>query len=358
MKKSLIALAVAGALAPVAAQAQSSVTIYGLVDQAYYQTSNASAAVAGQKQSGIGAAVYSPRLGFKGTEDLGNGLKVSFLLEQSLFIDTGEIDTSTTQFKRGSNLSLSGDFGTVSAGRITDPFYIAYSGGDVRASILTGSSLQPYLRAGAATNFNLLWVNNAISYTTPTMSGFKASIYQSFGEVAGNNSGSKQVGLTANYAIGPFTANAGTASRYDAAGLKNGKANTLNFGYKIGAGEVRISSTTFKNPQLTSTKNYRIDGLNAKYAVSNQIVLSAGYYRLKDKNTILETGKLTGAQVDYLLSKRTTLYTVYGHSNQAATVLAAHSGGLAGSTGALMAANAAGSAGAQTLVAVGVRHTF
>ncbi len=357
MKKSLIALAVAGALAPVAAQAQSSVTIYGLIDQGYYQISNASA---NAKQKGVAAAVYSPRLGFKGTEDLGNGLKASFVLEQQLFIDTGAIDSAGTEFKRGSNLSLSGSFGTVTAGRITDPFYVAYIGGDVRASILTGSSLQPYLRAGSATNFGLLWVNNAISYTTPTMSGFKASIYQSFGEVLAVSSGGKQTGLTANYAMGPFTANAGTAAHYDNNGAKNGKANTLNFGYNFGPGEVRISSSTFKNPQLTSTRNYRIDSLNGKFSVSNQIVLSAGYYRFKDKNSLLaSTGKVTGAQVDYLLSKRTTLYAVYGHSNDASVIQAAHGGGMAAaSSTALISGAAAGASGSQTIMAIGVRHTF
>ena len=236
MKKSLLALAVLGAFAG-AAQAQSSVTIYGLLDYGISHNSNANAA--GENRTSMGAATQSSRWGVTGTEDLGGGMNAFFRLEGQLFADTGDIDGGTQLFKRAANVGLAGGFGTVTLGRQTDPFYIAYAGGDTRPSNLTGSSLQPFVNAATRTNIAALWVNNGLSYTTPNFNGFKATAYYAFGEEAGDSAAGKQQGLAANYAAGPLTANVGFVQAYSKTagvnyGQKVGQAWTVNGGYTFG----------------------------------------------------------------------------------------------------------------------------
>src|SRR6218665_1644124 len=112
MKKSLIALAVLAASG--AAMAQSSVTLFGIVDTAFGYVDNANAAgdsVYGLSTSGNATS----RLGFRGTEDLGNGLKAGFWLEGEIFGDDG--NAAGFNFKRRSTVSLAGGFGEVRLGR-------------------------------------------------------------------------------------------------------------------------------------------------------------------------------------------------------------------------------------------------
>ncbi|HJV73326.1 MAG TPA: porin [Noviherbaspirillum sp.] len=363
MKKSLLALAVLGAFAG-AAQAQSSVTIYGLIDQGIVRNSNINAA--GDSKMSVGAGTQSSRWGVTGTEDLGGGMKAFFRLEGQIFADTGEIDSGTQMFKRAANLGLAGNFGTVTLGRQTDPFYIAYASGDTRASNLTGSSLQPYLRATATAvplagveagaNMQQLWVNNAVSYTTPDFNGFKATAYYAFGEVAGESSASKQQGITANYAAGPLTANAGFVQHYNATGDKDGQGYTVNGGYTFGPATVRASWSSFKDPNAANEVKFDIYGLSALYAVSSTVDVSAGFYRLNDKSADAIKGddvNMFGLEADYKLSKRTTLYAVYGRSSDGSIVGAQHSAGAGGTT-----FSAAEADKSQTVVGVGVRHTF
>ena len=353
MKKSLLALAVLGAFAG-AAQAQSNLTIYGLLDQAVIFNSNASAT--GQNRAALAAGTASNRFGFRGTEDLGGGLKASFNLELQHLTDTGAIDApSGVLFRRAANIALSGGFGTVTLGRQTDPFYIAYASGDTRPSNLTGSSLQPFLRATAAsigTNITPLWVDNGVSYTTPTFGGLKATAYYSFGEVAGNTSASKQQGLTANYAAGPLTANAGFVQHYNATGTKDGEGLTLNGGYTFGPATVRLSYSRFENPQASSTRKFDIIGLSALYAASATVDISAGYYRLDDKNNVVRDTNIFGLEGAYKLSKRTALYAVYGRSSNGAVVGALHS------VGAGASAAGGNQAATQNVFGAGVRHVF
>lgn len=353
MKKSLLALAVLGAFAG-AAQAQSSVTIYGLLDQGVVVNTNASAT--GQNKTAVTAGTQSSRFGFSGTEDLGGGLKANFRLESQIQPDTGALDApANVLFRRAANLGLSGDFGAVTLGRQTDPFYIAYASGDARPSNLVGSSLHPFLRAAAAlSNITPLWVDNGVSYTTPVFSGFKATAYYSFGEVAGDTSASKQQGLTANYANGPLTVNAGLVQHYSAAGVKNGQGTTLNGGYTFGAATVRASYSQFKDPSNSAARKYDVWGLSALYAASATVDLSAGYYKLNDKNNLGQDGNVIGLEADYKLSKRTTLYAVYGRSDDGSVLSAQHS-----PSGAAINSAAPGfQATSQNVFGVGVRHTF
>jgi len=381
MKKSLLALAVMGAFAG-AAHAQSSLTIYGLLDQGVIYNSNGNAA--GQSKTTLAAGTQSSRFGFTGTEDLGGGLKASFRLESQIQPDTGTTDTPTAPlFRRAANISLAGGFGSVTLGRQTDPFYIAYAGGDTRPSNLIGSSLQPFLRATATalgSNITPLWVDNGIAYTTPTFGGVKATAYYSFGETAGDNSAGKQQGLTVNFASGPLTVNAGIVQRYadDAlttatatvnaalpaalrapapAGEKVGQAYTVNGGYTFGPATVRASWSRFENPEADNVRKFDVYGLSALYAASATIDVSAGYYRFDDKNINANDTNIIGLEADYKLSKRTTLYAAYGRSSKANVISALHSP-TGSATSAVNTGAASLQADSHNVFGFGVRHAF
>jgi GBP family porin len=124
MKKNLAALAVLGAFT-CAAQAQSGVGLYGIVDAGIVGETGGAAGGVTNVSSGIGSA---SRLGLRGSEDLGQGWRANFVLEAGVRIDTGQSDVSGSIFNRQAFVGLSNaDFGAVSIGRQYTPYYLALS---------------------------------------------------------------------------------------------------------------------------------------------------------------------------------------------------------------------------------------
>ena len=169
MKKSLLALAVLGAFAGVAS-AQSSVTMFGLVD-ANFGKDNGSA----QRRMGQGA---SSRLGFRGSEDLGGGSSAFFHLENRFRPWNGTINggdgvngSPLTLFQARSFVGLRGGWGDVRLGREYDAaFFHGEWNGDIWGWDTVASNLVVSVMAGSAvSNFN---VNRAFTYTSPNISGF------------------------------------------------------------------------------------------------------------------------------------------------------------------------------------------
>ena len=110
MKKTLVALAVLAACVP-AAYAQSSVQIYGIIDAGVTHVTNDS----GNRTTLEAGQMQVSRWGFRGSEDLGGGLKAVFNLEGGILMDTGASDGNL--FKRQANVGLEGAFGRVVLGR-------------------------------------------------------------------------------------------------------------------------------------------------------------------------------------------------------------------------------------------------
>ena len=191
MKKSLLALAVLGA----AASAQAAdVSVYGVVDTGLAYTYNDNWARSGddvvhstngesslEMASGINA---SSRFGIVGSEDLGNGMKVAFKLESGINTDDGSFGQGGRLFGREASLTLSGDFGKISAGRMGgvgssagtyDYVYLigeAFDGGDFNIWGMTASSRY----------------DNMITYETPEFAGVKVTAQYSFdGDTGADN---------------------------------------------------------------------------------------------------------------------------------------------------------------------------
>lgn len=197
----------AGGLVTAAACAQPSFTLYGVVD-ASIQHTGFSRPGAGSMTALTSGHRFGTRWGLRGGEDLGDGLRAIFQLEQGVNLDSGTIGQGGRGFGRQSYLGMTGRFGTVAAGRISSLHGGAF---DMFTSVdpfITGYGL-----ASLASTFSEaggLRVDNAILYRSPRLAGFQAGYVHSFQangqEAPGTSANTRfdQVGL--NYESGPLYA--------------------------------------------------------------------------------------------------------------------------------------------------------
>lgn len=202
MKKTILALAVLGAFGGAAHAQSGSVTIYGAVDASLSYVNKIST---GGKETGSQMALDSglmkgSRLGIKGSEDLGGGLKAVFTIENGFNVDTGEAGQKGTLWGRQATVGLSGNFGTILAGRqkdVLDDVGSITSPGDFGGVVSRVHSLNLDRTNGER-------VNNSIRYNTPNLNGFTGSVIYGFGEQAGNTGAGQSFGLGGTYANGPL----------------------------------------------------------------------------------------------------------------------------------------------------------
>ncbi len=386
MKKSLLALAVLGAFAG-AAQAQSSVNIYGIVDTGVVYTSKAVNAAGNGTGSKFGinsGIMQGSRIGFKGSEDLGNGLKAVFNLETGFRNDTGALDdskTSNTLFRRKSVVGLAGGFGTVLLGRQTDF-------ADVISSY---TSVGDFYGVTGAVAHNLdrlegSRTNNAISYTSNSISGLTANAMYGFGEQAGQTSAGQafsgglkydngNLGLAATYyqskqgsTPADTTLLVGTTGLGDATNAGNSalKVLTLAASYQFGPARVygnysRVkqdlntgSPTALTAKTLASADKVDVYEIGTAYSLTSSLKLLGAVTHSRADFNASGKGKLTQISLgtDYFLSQRTDLYAFVANiraSNMTNT------GVFGDATGNAVTGGADGS---QTAVAMGIRHKF
>lgn len=363
MKKTLLALSVLGAFAG-AAQAQSSITIYGLLD-----TSVGYANKGASKFSLNSGTLNGSRIGFKGQEDLGNGLKAVFQLETGFKSDTGALDSENTLFRRKAVVGLSGDFGTVLAGRQTD-FIDDLSS---MSSVSTFGGAVSNVGTGLA-RLQGSRVNNALRYDTANLAGFSASAIYGFGEKQGSNKDGQSWGAGAKYENGPLSVGAGyfqsnadgsDTQKYAPEGTqanqKQVKTFTLATGYAIGdSAKLFANWSRVKLPSaggvvdgvraLGGAGNEKVDvyDLGGYYMVADNIKLMAGVQHSKAHFAGEGKGKLTQYNLgaDYLLSKRTDFYTALSHLRASDM-----------NNPGVIASDTLGTSN-QTAVNVGIRHRF
>lgn len=203
-KKNLIAAASLLALAA-AAQAQSSVTLYGNLDAAvdYVKVKQSSTNTSASKTGVDSSILTESYFGLRGTEDLGSGLKTIFKLESTIAVDTGKA-AGATFFDKNAYVGLAGDFGTVRLGNIESAFK------------LEGNAFNPFGASALLAPTNALFVGalglggswqNSVAYTSPNLSGLTLSAQHSAKE-AGNATATKYNGgatsVSANYVAGPL----------------------------------------------------------------------------------------------------------------------------------------------------------
>lgn len=360
MKKSLLALAVLGSVAGVA-QAQSSVTIYGLIDTGISYNSNvaktAPATGTGSKFALNSGIINGSRIGFKGVEDLGGGLNAVFQLENGFTTDDGKDNGGL--FQRKAVVGLSGGFGTVLAGRQTDfldDIGALTSVSDFGGIVANAGSDRARLQGTRS--------NNSIRYNTNNLSGFTGSLIYGFGEKAGSASQGQAYGIGGKYENGPLALAAGyyqskgagadtsSTSQAVAADQTAVKTYTLAASFKPTEASriyANWSRTKFPSALTTTVEKQNAFDLGGSYLLSNNIKLigSVQYAKLDQKD--VAQGKLTQVNLgaNYLLSKRTDIYTVVSYLKAKDTVNPGIGKGNAGEVGSN-----------QTAVNVGIRHRF
>jgi predicted porin len=308
MKKSLIALAVLAASG--ASMAQSSVTLYGVADVWFGRTAGDvttnGVKVKTPSQTVLNDGLISnSRFGFKGSEDLGGGLKANFQLEQGFSIDTGA--TASAGFNRQAWVGMSGGFGEVQLGKA----YNAFDDVSALAASVFDSDLAPINNVFVSTAFASADANT-IKYATPSFGGFSGAASYSLGEdKTAAFSASKVYALSGKYENGPLAvgiafANAKSTNPASINGAYDVDGTRLAASYNLGAAKLlasygRVSATDEK------TNEYEI---GVDVPLSAALTLSAGYAKSKTKLTGVTEfdDKSFGVAATYSLSKRTTLY--------------------------------------------------
>lgn len=207
-------VAVALATMAVGAQAQSSVQITGLLD--VYAGGKRMAGDASRVTAVNSGGMTTSWYGFKGTEDLGGGLKANFALTAFLQVDSGTPGRfgGDPYFSRDANVGISGGFGTITMGRGLAPNFLPtvifnpFGDSFTFAPLVLHANVPLFNGTGwtATTPSDTGW-SNEIIYSTPSLGGLSANIHYQFGEVAGK-SGPHNVGVNLLYFNGPFAATA------------------------------------------------------------------------------------------------------------------------------------------------------
>lgn len=357
MKKSLLVLALAGALSAGAYAAN--VEMYGLIDTSLvYVHTDADFGENAKNDSFTmeTAQQMGSRWGLRGSEDLGNGYKIGFTLESGFESDTGalEVKQGDRLFGREASLNVSGDFGTVWAGRMPVFGSVLGPNGLFRAIDPITANYTSALGSGYATASMWTRVDNAIAYRTPTYSGLTGYAMYSFkmddkakgaeNQIEGKASADRYTSLALRYQAGPLEGilvgdmtdwgNLGAAK-----GRDDGYTVTLGGNYTFDGGlKVLAFYQYFDSMRLnvyarggvardgilaiTDKAGYGFvdgwgTGIGVNYPIFGGTARAALNYRQMDNEKGVDFTRTTvGAAFDYPLSKRTWTYVMTGYSQE------------------------------------------
>jgi len=310
MKKSLVALAVLAASG--ASFAQSSVTVYGILDLWVGSLDDGATSTTLLDSGGVN----TNRWGLKGSEDLGGGLKAHFNLEQAFKSDTGAAGDATLAFARQSWVGFSGGFGEVRVGRTTTPFDDISGASDA----LFDSALSPMYGVGAPNDLfasanYISRPNNTIFYQAPDFGGFSGAISYSLDENAVGAASVTSLNLT--YGAGPVAVQLGYQTEdIDNTALLPDDYSVVRLGgsYDFGVAKVMANygkATSIGNQAGYDATDYQI---GADFPVGPVVVVSVSYAKSDDSNpagVFEESRDGYGIGATYTLSKRTFLYGGY-----------------------------------------------
>ena len=316
MKKSLVALALFGAFAATA-QAQSSVQIYGTIDAGLGKTTGETTKVTKRDNN---------KLGFKGTEDLGNGLKAIFQLEIRYESDTGTLESNARPLFQGqSRVGLQGDFGTVRLGRGLTAFQESSTGFEPWSGMPTPAGFQTDLTVAAYSSDPLSApgnsrnrFSNAVFYNSPVFSGFQINATVAAKEANGNaavaaTAGNRAVPANATPDSNPYSVSA-TYTNTQFAAMAAYERNALEAKlWSVAASFNPITElklmVSYQHQDDSNFKLVNTDTkawlIGANYDVGPGKV-RAGYGQ-KTPDGVTKT-KQASLGYDYNLSKRTYLY--------------------------------------------------
>ena len=414
MKKlTLVATAVMGLLSASAAMAQSTVTLYGLLDVGFNHVSGLKNGSFDGVASGI---MEGSRFGLRGTEDLGGGYKAIFTLENRLELDTGSVtnrpnsgnqlpDRIATTVNANLPVGLSGTplaFGTIAAinsaigtnafgvnlaGNLFDRQAFAgmitpfgaftlgrqYTPGYLVAAAFDASQTQSSLAAGQVASLPAAFdirLSNTVQYGIQS-NGVTATLMYGAGEVAGSNSAGRFLGAMAMYKGSGFSVGFGHNEKKNEFGQKSLTNNVLGGTVDVGPGTLYGMYATIKDENPSNLSPFFVtagpvfqSAYNAAFRQDAKLMhigyrLTTGphtivtaFNRLKDNRAVKADTDSYGVTYTYALSKRTNLNAVLTRFNNKGAGQVAPGGN--GFLGGVTATAGTGS----TNVALGIRHYF
>ncbi len=342
MKKSLLALAALTAFAG-AASAQSSVTLFGIVDLSVNSIKNGSTTMKTMSSDNLN----SNRLGFRGVEDLGGGLRAGFWIEGAMSPDTG--GTGQT-WQRRSTVSLMGGFGEIRLGRDYTPSFFNKTVFDPFGTNGLGSELNVESTLGS-TATTLVRANNTVSYFLPAMGGVYGQVQVAAGErVQGN----KYMGGRVGYAGGPVNVAVAWGKTYKDLAMVDDFTD-FNVGGSFNLGFMNLMAQFGKRDYSTSDQKTVLVGATIPFGASTlkaSFVKASGAVRnAAGVVTQDAAAKQFSFGYQYDLSKRTALYATYSSLNNDGN----------STTGASFVVNAAGAmtrGATSSGYNAGLRHSF
>jgi predicted porin len=395
MKKSLLAIAAMTAFAG-AAQAQSSVTVYGVIDTGIANITNvantATVTASGTKATATGmqnGGLGTPRFGLKGSEDLGGGSKALFVLESEfLSADGSQASSQDALFNRASWVGLdNAKLGTIKLGRMNTAGYDAlarmetFGGGNIGGAIAIGGYGYARIKDAVSLESPRMFGIQAIAQsgtatdTVTLASGTQTTANTNPSVVAGDYNQNRLNQFALNYLAGPLEVWATIGKLYSAANA-TANANAIPktvtsqiFGnysitpaIKLNASWVSVN--TYVATLQTSAQNTAQTSFGVNYQATPVIGLDGIYTSLKTLTSATSnTPKVYGARVRYDLSKRTTVYGIVAASSQdnGSAIGLTNTGKFSSGTtaGNVLVGGTPAVAGVnQTGVMIGVRHTF
>ncbi len=323
MKKHILALAAFSAVAASgSAMAQSSVTLYGIADVWF-----GSLKTGGVRQTLLDSGgISGSRYGFKGSEDLGGGLKANFLLENGFDLSRGAGATGQA-FSRQSYVGFSGGFGEVKLGKVWTPFDDI--NGNTRAAF--DSAFSPDNGVWNSNNYNANPANT-IYYSAPAFGPVSAAVSYSLGEnKTATSSAGNVISTNVTYAGGPLYAGLALQREKAGGGAVSTTFTRLQASYDLGVAKLLGGYGRVKTGGARTTEWQ----LGADVPVSTALTLSGGYASSKD-NAAAGSAKRSGLGFAgmYSMSKRTSLYAGFQRNS------------------------VKGASEKNTLLATGIKHTF
>jgi predicted porin len=309
------------------AYAQSSVTLYGIVDEGITYTTNQNGHSNWQLQSG-GASIS--RWGLRGVEDLGGGLQTVFLLEDGFDPSTGKIGNNGALFGRSAYVGIASPYGTLTLGRQYDEM------ANLLSKIDAGLNWSVFLAHlnDVDNTAGINRINNAVRYASPLISGFTFEALYSFGGVAGQFATNSVKSFGLSYARGPLYAAAAytyiknpLASAFGGVGpnavafqsyVPNAQSQEIwgaGARYDFGKATLGLQYTSTRFGKAFEGGQVRFDNYEANlgYQIRPDVLLGVVYIYTHGQLAATEQAPIYRAEglfADYFLSKRTDIYAV------------------------------------------------
>jgi len=361
------------------AMAQSSVTLYGVTDEAIQYGNNVGG---GSQVAAESGTMSGSRWGLKGGEDLGSGMKAIFQIENGFNLSNGALGNGGREFGRQAFVGLASQaYGTLTLGRQYDPLT------DLEQGITGDGVFGAFFTTpgDADNNDNSLRFNNVVKYLSPSFSGLQFEGMYALGGVAGDATAGSAWSGAVLYSMGGLNVAGGylftknNATTPTSGGFINDDSLvTAGFGVNAGSFQTahaavsyafnkftvgaRYSNSQYKTYVATAvfngTQKFNVGSAFVQYQFTPSLMAALNYNYTKSSGAASSNYNQISAGVDYFLSKRTDVYAIAGYAKASGQTLNATGTAVVAATANVGDYNTGSSNSKQFLSVVGIRHKF